>query len=235
MWNTNTVGEAPIDGTVSIERIRIQHQKYKKLRSANKKRTHTSGIWNRVIWRESLFTNAPLDHRVDIILRRIYHYKEIETPITGCETKETLALCTKNFDFTYIRKVFVQTNSVAIESLLTPVLADIVMTDFEKTLPPDIYILYIKFWRTYIDDAISYVVMLSYLLLGNEVRQENWYNVSCLFNRILFKGKLTHLEKVFFEKNNYPKYVIKLVLTQAEKELKIGIIITIWKIALLSL
>ena len=134
--------------------------------------------------------------------------------------KETFALCTKNVHFTYIRKVFVQTDSVAMVSLLTPVLADIVMTDLEKTLLPDIYILYIKFWRKYIDDAISYVVMLSYLSLGNEVRQENWYKVSCLFNRNLFKGKLTHLEKVFFEKNNYPKYVIKLVFTQVKKEHK---------------
>ena len=36
--------EAPIESTVSIERIRIQHQKYKTLHLENKKRTHTSRI-----------------------------------------------------------------------------------------------------------------------------------------------------------------------------------------------
>ena len=71
--------------------------------------------------------------------------------------KEMLTLCTKNVHFTYNRKIFVQTDGVAIGSLLGPVLADIFMTELEKTLLPDIYIHYIKFWRRYVDDTISYV------------------------------------------------------------------------------
>ena len=31
------------------------------------------------------------------------------------------------------------------------------MIELEKTLLPDIYVLYIKFWRRYVDDTISYV------------------------------------------------------------------------------
>ena len=42
-------------------------------------------------------------------------------------------------------------------SSLGPLLADIFMTELEKTLLPDIYIRYIKFWRRYVDDTISYV------------------------------------------------------------------------------
>ena len=42
-------------------------------------------------------------------------------------------------------------------SSLGPVLADIFMTELEKTLLPDIYIRYIKFWRRYVHDTISYV------------------------------------------------------------------------------
>ena len=57
--------------------------------------------------------------------------------------KEMLTLCTKNFDFTYNRKIFVQTNDVAMGSPLGPVLS--VMTELGKTLLPDIFILYIKF------------------------------------------------------------------------------------------
>ena len=34
------------------------------------------------------------------------------------------------------------------------------------------------------------------------------------------KEELTHLEEVFIEKNNYPKYVIKQVFTQTEEEHK---------------
>ena len=54
-------------------------------------------------------------------------------------------LCTKNVHFTYNRKIFVQTDGVAMASLLGPVLADIFMTELEKILLLDIYIRYIKF------------------------------------------------------------------------------------------
>ena len=90
-----------------------------------------------------LFTNVPLDQTIDVILSRTYDQKELKTPITRSEMKEMLTLCTKNVDFTYNRKIFVQTNDVAMGSPLGPVLS--VMTELGKTLLPDIYILYIKF------------------------------------------------------------------------------------------
>ena len=71
--------------------------------------------------------------------------------------KEMLTLCTKNVNFAYNRKIFVQTDGVAMGSPLGSVLADISMTELDKTLLPNIYILYIKFWRRYVDDTISYV------------------------------------------------------------------------------
>ena len=106
---------------------------------------------------KSLFTNVPLDRTIDIILNRIYDHKELETPITRCEMKEMLTLCTKNVHFTYNRKIFVQTDGVAMGSPLGPVFADIFMIELEKSLLPDIYIQYIKFWRRYIDDTTPYV------------------------------------------------------------------------------
>ena len=90
-----------------------------------------------------LFTNVPLDQTIDVILSRTYDQKELKTPITRSEMKEMLTLCTKNVDFTYNRKIFVQTNDVAMGSPLGPVLS--VMTELGKTLLPDIFILYIKF------------------------------------------------------------------------------------------
>ena len=93
---------------------------------------------------KSLFTNVPLDQTIDIILR-IYHHKELDTSITKSEMKEMLTLCTKNVHFTYNRKIFVQTDGVAMGSPLGPVLADIIMTEIEKTLLPDIYVRYIIF------------------------------------------------------------------------------------------
>ena len=85
------------------------------------------------------------------------HLEKIKTSITRCEMKEMLRSCTKNAHFKYNRKIFVQTDGVAIGSPLGLVLADIFTTALEKTLLPDIYILYIRFWRRYVDDTISYV------------------------------------------------------------------------------
>ena len=91
-----------------------------------------------------LFPNVPLDRTIDIILTRVYDRKDLKTPITRCEIKEMLTLCTKNVHFTYNRKIFVQSDGVAMGSPLGSVLAEIFITELEKTLLPDIYIRYIK-------------------------------------------------------------------------------------------
>ena len=43
----------------------------------------------------SLFTNVPLDYTIDVILRRIYTDREIETNITKKELKDLLILYEK--------------------------------------------------------------------------------------------------------------------------------------------
>ena len=70
---------------------------------------------------KSLFTNVLLNQTIDIILRRIYDHKELETSITRCEMKEMFILSTKNVHFTYNRKIFVQTNGVATGSPVGPI------------------------------------------------------------------------------------------------------------------
>ena len=187
-----------------------------------------------------------------------------------------LTLCTKNVNFRYNRKIYLQTDRGAIGSRLGFVSTDIFMTELEKTLLPDIYSCYIKFWRRYVDDTISYVKIGSIkhvLCLLNSFYENIQFTfesegkgtlpfldvLSCRNGRELtttiyrkktnddvylnwstfapfswkqgklrtlvqraylvfstetyLKEELTHLEKVFIEKNNYPKYVIKQVFT----------------------
>ena len=159
---------------------------------------------------KSLSTNVPLDRTIDIN----YDHKELETPITKSEMKEMLILCTKNVHFRYNRKIFVQTDGVTMGSLLGTVLADIILTVLEKTLLPDIYIHYIKFWRRYVDafppfswkrGTLRTLVQRAYLVCSAKTN---------------LKKEITHLEKVFIEKNNYPKYVTKQVFTQIKEEHK---------------
>ena len=52
----------------------------------------------------SLFTNVRLDETTDIIVKRIYDKKEINTDMPKKEMKELLYLYTKNAHFTLITK-----------------------------------------------------------------------------------------------------------------------------------
>ena len=52
-----------------------------------------------------LFINVRLDETTDIIVKRIYDKKEINTEMPKKEMKELLYLCTKNAHFTLITKL----------------------------------------------------------------------------------------------------------------------------------
>ena len=49
----------------------------------------------------SLFTMVPLEYTIDVILKRIYGDKEIETKISRKDMKNLLILCTTNVYFTF--------------------------------------------------------------------------------------------------------------------------------------
>eukprot|EP00794_Sanderia_malayensis_P021192 gene21192-23271_t len=75
----------------------------------------------------SSFNSVPLDFTIDIILRRIYTDKKIQTSITGDEMRELFLLCTRNIYFTFNDKVYVFKDGVAMGSPLGPVIAGIFM------------------------------------------------------------------------------------------------------------
>ena len=68
----------------------------------------------------SLFTNAPFDNTIDIILRRVYSDKETNTRISRGVIKELLWLCTKNFYFFYNGQLYSQTDNSAMGLPLGP-------------------------------------------------------------------------------------------------------------------
>ena len=63
-----------------------------------------------------LFTNVPLDHTCDIILKIIFDKREIQTTMSKKELKELLILSPKNVHFTFGGKTFVQSDGVAMGS-----------------------------------------------------------------------------------------------------------------------
>ena len=81
---------------------------------------------------------------------------EIVIPKTKNEMKEMLILCTKNANFTFQSRTYVQTDGVAIDSPLVLILAGIFMIELENSLLPKLT-KYITFWKRYVDDTISIV------------------------------------------------------------------------------
>ena len=65
----------------------------------------------------SLFTKAPLDETIEIIIKRIYNKKEINTDIPNKEMRKLLCLCTKNAHFTLSYKASTQLDVVAMTHL----------------------------------------------------------------------------------------------------------------------
>ena len=108
----------------------------------------------------SLFTNVALDETIDIIFKRIYDKKEINTDIPEKEMRGLLYLCTKNAHFTLNNKTYLQVDGVPMGSPLVPVLANIFMVDLKRniltTLSNDILL-----WKRYVDDTICFIKLTS--------------------------------------------------------------------------
>ena len=65
-------------------------------------------------------------------------------------------MCTENVHFTFESRTYIQTDGVALGSILGPVLADIFMMELENSLLPDLT-KYIAFWNWYVDHTICFV------------------------------------------------------------------------------
>ena len=63
-----------------------------------------------------MFTNAPLEETIEIILKRECINKEITTDIPKREMKELLILCTKNVHFTFNMETYIQVDGVSMDS-----------------------------------------------------------------------------------------------------------------------
>ena len=104
---------------------------------------------------KSLFTSVPLEHTIDITIKRIYAKHEITTVFTRPEMKKLLTICTKNVHFSFNNNIYIQIDGVAMGSPLGPVLANIFMVELESVLFPKLND-HVKKWRRFVDDTFVY-------------------------------------------------------------------------------
>ena len=103
----------------------------------------------------SLFTNLPLRKTVNIILKRVYTDKLIQTNLKKRSLKKLLLdACTKT-SFIFNNKIYEQKDGVSMGSPLGPVLANVIMTELEeKVIRKFVEDGIIKFYGRYVDDTI---------------------------------------------------------------------------------
>ena len=104
----------------------------------------------------SLLTVVPLDYTIDLVLKRIYDDKDIQTNISRTEMKKLLLLCTKKVQFSFQNEIYVQRDDVAMGSRLGPVLAGVFTVHLERTLMPQLQE-FMKPFKRYVDETITYI------------------------------------------------------------------------------
>ena len=83
---------------------------------------------------ESLFTNVPLQRTLEIIIERIYNKKLIDTNLKKSTLRKLIRdTCTKTA-FSCNNQLYEQIDGVSMGDSLGPVLANIIMTEFEQTI-----------------------------------------------------------------------------------------------------
>ena len=83
---------------------------------------------------QSLFTNVPIKKTINTILDRVYNKKLINTKLKKRKTKKLLVdSCTKTA-FSFDNALYEQCDGVSMRSSLGPVLANIILNEFENVM-----------------------------------------------------------------------------------------------------
>ena len=121
---------------------------------------------------ESLFTNVPLTRTVNIILDRIYNENQINTTLKKRTLKKLILDCCSKTTFSFNNQLFEQTDGFSMGCSLGPVLANIILTEFEKTVVSDLIRSgIIKFYKRYVDDTLVLIKPSDIPLVLNKFNQ----------------------------------------------------------------
>jgi hypothetical protein len=104
---------------------------------------------------ESLFTNVLLSRTVKIILDCIYKDELIATTLKKRTLKKLILDCGKKTTFSFNEQIYVQKDDVSMGSSLGPVLANIILTKFERLIVSELVAdCTIKFYKRYVHDIL---------------------------------------------------------------------------------
>ena len=103
----------------------------------------------------SLFTYVLLKRTIDLVLKRVFDEKLINTTLSKRTLKKLISDSCSKTAFSFDNKICDIIDGVSMGSCLPPVLANIILTEFEKPIVEDLIKAgTIKFYRRYVDDTL---------------------------------------------------------------------------------
>ena len=134
----------------------------------------------------SLFTNVPLNRTIKIILKRVYEEKLVKTNLKKKLIKDS---CSKTA-FMFNGKIYKQIDGVSMGSSLGPVLANVIMTEFEKIIVNKLITDgIIKFYIRYVDDTL---VLAKEKDIVNTMKEFNSFDKNIKFTMDKFDDGIVH-------------------------------------------
>ena len=152
----------------------------------------------------SLFTNVPLTKTVKIILDRVLEEKLVATTLSKRTLKKLiLDSCTKTA-FSFNNQLFEQIDGVSMGSALGPVLANIILSGFEKLIVSDLIKSgVIKFYRRYVDDTL---VLIKPSDIPEILNKFNTFDKNIQFTIDTFPDNVIHFLDILISSDNTDVY-----------------------------
>ena len=138
----------------------------------------------------SLFTNVPLRKTVNIILKRVYTEKLINTSLSKGSLKKLILDTCQKTTLSFNNKLYEQIDGESMGGSLGPVLANIIMTECEKVI---LYKLmkekFIMFYTRFVDDTLLIIKKrdINYVL-----NQFNSFDKNLKFTIDAFENSVPH-------------------------------------------
>ena len=106
----------------------------------------------------SLFTNVPLKKTIEVVLKRVYEQKQVDTKLKKRTLKKLIMDTCTLTAFSFNGKMYEQVDGVSMGASLGPVLANIIMTELERVIVDELIEKgIIRFYARYVDDTILLV------------------------------------------------------------------------------
>ena len=153
---------------------------------------------------ESLFTNVPLKRTVNIILNRIFTDKLLDTNLRKRTLKKLILDCCNKTTFSFDSQIYEQTNGVSMGSSLAPVLANIILTEFEENIVSNpLKDGTIKYYCRYVDDTL---VLIKPADISTVLEKFNKFDKNLKFTVDTFPDGVVHFLDIKIENNTTDVY-----------------------------